>query len=460
SKTEENNQQTNVGANDPSSSETKPDFPEPDLPADANFNGAAFTILHPMWSLYNTYYFAEENTGEVMNDALYERTTAIEDRLNIKIKTYCPGIITELPGALSSVVLAGDPAYDLMLTHCRENLLDFVRNQYLVDWNIVPYIDMDKPYWNKTVKDNHTMYGILLYNASDFVMPDTEVIFFNKGMITNYSLDVPYDLVNNGKWTWAKLKEMGLVVAEDLNGDGVNDIDDQFGFASLNSSYANTNVLIAANIRPINKAADYTLSVNVEIDKLQTLVSITQSIVDDKALAFCYPYSQATDPNIGNKPPIGIDSNRLLFEYVTLSLAQFYRTTEVEFGIIPIPKFDDKQENHSGLNTSGYMCIPQSAGDLNLVGMVCELLAAENRRTVLPAFYDIALGQKISRDVESEKMLDIIFSNLKYDLTWAYSIDFFGIKSDGISSFIDSNMTRWETSLENVMKYYREYTEG
>ena len=77
SSVQDNADNTNV----PDDSESVVDFQE-DITRDPayeydgeqiDFNGATFTVLYPLWSLYVDYYFAEEATGDAVNDALYRR---------------------------------------------------------------------------------------------------------------------------------------------------------------------------------------------------------------------------------------------------------------------------------------------------------------------------------------------------------------------------------------------------
>ena len=45
-----------------------------------------------------------------------------------------------------------------------------------------------------------------------------------------------------------------------------------------------------------------------------------------------------------------------------------------------------------------------------------EALGAESKNFVIPAFFDVALTDKLTRDGDSEEMLDIIFDNITLDL--------------------------------------------
>jgi len=52
--------------------------------------------------------------------------------------------------------------------------------------------------------------------------------------------------------------------------------------------------------------------------------------------------------------------------------------------------------------------------------MTCELLAYESLMTTMPAYYDVLLTGKLARDDESVEMLNIIFSNIVYDMGMNY----------------------------------------
>ena len=108
------------------------------------------------------------------------------------------------------------------------------------------------------------------------------------------------------------------------------------------------------------------------------------------------------------------------------------------------------------------MCVPASVRNTELVGKTTELLGYYNGKIVMPAFYDILLGQKISRDTESQEMLDIIFGNTVYDLGVNLGFQFYmvlpyTINSGGnFASYYESQIK----SLESIVdKYYNAHIE-
>ena len=84
------------------------------------------------------------------------------------------------------------------------------------------------------------------------------------------------------------------------------------------------------------------------------------------------------------------------------NLSQF-RASEVIFGIVPGPKFDETQDryytSYSTYNL-GVMAVPATAGDPARTGTVLEAMAAASVDTLSPAYYDICLNGKYIRDDE------------------------------------------------------------
>ena len=64
----------------------------------------------------------------------------------------------------------------------------------------------------------------------------------------------------------------------------------------------------------------------------------------------------------------------------------------------------------------GLMSVPAAASNLERTGTILEALAAESYYTLTPAYYEVALKTKGSRDDASAEMLDTIFANRVYDL--------------------------------------------
>jgi len=88
---------------------------------------------------------------------------------------------------------------------------------------------------------------------------------------------------------------------------------------------------------------------------------------------------------------------------------------EDDFGVIPGPKYDEEQEEYYSLGGNPYfMIVPVTSRNLEKNGVIMEALAYESIGIIDTAFYNVFLQEKLSRDEDSPKMLDIIFGNLTY----------------------------------------------
>ena len=98
------------------------------------------------------------------------------------------------------------------------------------------------------------------------------------------------------------------------------------------------------------------------------------------------------------------------------------RDSEVDFGIIPYPKWDEAQDGYythvDAMN--GMLCFPINAPDYERTGIIVEALAAESWKQVMPVYYDRALGEKYFRDDISIEMMDIIMNGIVYDFGYIF----------------------------------------
>ncbi|MBQ2709976.1 MAG: extracellular solute-binding protein, partial [Clostridia bacterium] len=191
----------------------------PDLP-DVNYKGADFTILNGNTTTWMTIakVTAEEENGDNINDAIYRRNLAVEEKYGVNI--------VEVPSDsaradLLEAIAAGDKAYDIALMVMADALTVTLENSAL-DYASVPHLDTSKPWWVAGTADRMSLGGHVYYAISQFDTTHYDGVrtfFFNKKLVEDFALDNPYQLVYDGKWTLDAMKTMGLKVAQDLNGD-------------------------------------------------------------------------------------------------------------------------------------------------------------------------------------------------------------------------------------------------
>ena len=106
-----------------------------------------------------------------------------------------------------------------------------------------------------------------------------------------------------------------------------------------------------------------------------------------------------------------------MFMDTSLFFIESLRDMESDFGIIPYPKFDEAQtEYYSRVSYYWANVVPTTNTHLEMTGAILEAFISYSARYVVPAYYDIALKTKYSRDEESVAMLDLIFENRVVDI--------------------------------------------
>ena len=91
---------------------------------------------------------------------------------------------------------------------------------------------------------------------------------------------------------------------------------------------------------------------------------------------------------------------------------------ESKYGILPIPKWDEYQENYASLvwmHHDSVLGIPALVKDKEMVSIVLEEMSYLSYYDVYPSFYDTVLLTKSTHDEESKRMLEIVFETRTYD---------------------------------------------
>lgn len=102
------------------------------------------------------------------------------------------------------------------------------------------------------------------------------------------------------------------------------------------------------------------------------------------------------------------------------------RASDADFGILPIPKYEEAQDKYYSMVSryiTGLPSIPitLTGEKLDEVGLVLEALSAESYYTLIPEYIETSLKTKNSRDAESADMLDIIINNRVFDPMHIYN---------------------------------------
>ena len=403
--------------------EPEPEILKPNLP-DANYDGYIFNLLVSEWNsdgYWGTYeIYAEEENGDPINDAVFRRNRNIEQQLDINITEVR---VQDVDGLTRRSVSAGDDAYDCVLPTLA-NAANLASNGYLLSMDNLAYIDLSQPWWDQNAA-NLSIGGRLFFSVGDLLVKDKDsmfIVMFNKTVAQDNGIEDLYNLVRENKWTFEKFHSVMREVSSDLNGDGEMGFDDLLGLASsdfaINVLFYNSGETVT---RKDNDDFPY-LTINTE--RAIRAAERAFEIVTDKSSAILA--NEMT--GIANPWTDGINrmfhDNRALFLLAQITFIHRTRTMESDFGILPSPKLDENQDRYySSINPVVSTCIavPSSAQDKERTSVIIEALTAESKYTLMPAYYDVTITNKMIRDEESAEMLDLILASRVFDLGFVFN---------------------------------------
>ncbi|MBQ8508914.1 MAG: extracellular solute-binding protein [Clostridia bacterium] len=394
-----------------------------------DYDGYEFRVLNfeSIWSTYIHLDFAEQS-GERLDDAVYDRNRKVEDALNFKFveeEVVYAGWGTGQNAILDLVtqaVMAGDYSYDAAYLPVSFKP-GIVTDGYLYDLNELPGLNLDEDYWDKALNESLELNGHL-YTASSplnlmsFDMAD--VLLFNQDLFDDNKLEYPYQLVRDGKWTLDKMYEYVTAVTS-LNGDESFAINANgnavYGIASHNDiPFAMT---YSAGFT-ISDKTDKGITLNIEDERLYNIVEKLGKMWDKEA-GHAIIGTDANQPNYY----LGLfSSGRAGFITCELKMSLELRDMEDTFGLIPMPKYDESQEEYRTM--TGYsaclLTVPKIQQNSERTGVILDALSYESNESVLPVYFDVTVSQKGLLNEESIEMLEIIRSGRAAEYTRIYGI--------------------------------------
>lgn len=378
-----------------------------------DFAGMSFRIIYQ--ERFATDAYAEEMSGEVLNDAVYERNQKVSERFNIKI---VPTVNSEQAMAthIINTVNAGDDEYDLYMGHAMYSG-EAALSGLFIDWYSIDYIDFTNPWFPKYAIEGLTLNGRMYMTVADMclsLLSNVYAVFFDKTGVESYGIPDVYTIVNDGQWTLDKLSSLTKDIYIDLNANDQADEYDFYGFVTEKSNSIPTYIFSCD--QPVVKFYDdQTIELLFESEKTDTIITKLRNLLYNNTGSFTHSNIAKVQEMFNNQQVLFLNS------VLNSSVAQF-RAREADYGIIPYPKFDEIQENYY-TNAGGAvsaLAVPKTARNLDMIGIVTAALCAESWKHVLPVYYDVVLKVKGARDEVSVEMLDTIFNGRVINISFIY----------------------------------------
>ena len=419
-------------------------------------------------------------TGEIIYAE--ENPTAVDVAKKIVVdnieSTYNCKIVGEMtatspiPNTIRNQVTSGIHYYDIVFDSIGSSA-PLSTDHMLTDLTTVSTIDLTDAWWDQNAVKDFSVGGRVYFACGDINNYDdqgTWCMLFNKTLKEKLAIEEDfYQLARDKEWTLDKFIEICRSdITSNTNGDDVLDENDTWAFGTeLYNVYVH---LVGAGETIARKDDD-----DLPYLTIQSEPEATYSVLT-KVLEF---YNDQETVMVANAPPYtnkGFDNvweatvhkafieGRELFYMCGLINVASFRQMQDEFGILPIPMFYESQDEYHhtvSCGNSTVMYIPRNAANVEDLGLVITAIAEQSRHFVTPAYYDVQLKYRDSRDDESGEMLDIIFASRTFDVGMVYNWGnilncFYDLNPGTITSRFESISSAAETAMNDMILAFEE----
>lgn len=410
--------ETTEGAAENTEASAEPEYTYPD----EDYNGEEFNILNiePIWGFY-PYLDFENMTGDILDDTVYARNRFIEEQFNIVFVEAIDTMDT-ISGKIKTVILAGEDVHDAM--YCRgDQIGPLVSEKYFYNLFEIPELNLNEAWWDQTVikegaigKDEALYFAASDMNLIGF--QGTWMIFFNEKMIADIGLEKPYESVRAGKWTLDEFQKY-MKAGANLNGEASFAWNESgnavYGYSSFSAGTAA--LLIGTGERFIRKDEAGYPYFALETERFY---AISEKIA--AMLAIEGEYQDANESNSKFHYEQLFMSGRAMMIAAEVKASDVFREMDDTFGVAPIPKYDEAQEEYYCLQfmQTLLLTIPVTNQNTQQAGIILDAFSYKSYEDLMPVFYDVTVSQKGLRNEESIEMLGIIRDTRFFNIGMAY----------------------------------------
>lgn len=389
-----------------------------------------------------------------INEAILVRNTNVQNRLNCVLEfIYTPGNYQNQQNFVTKAesFANGDEGefVDIIASYSMTTALASTKGLCA---NLLKYqnkdggLNFDHPWWPDTLI-KEAMFNDSLFVCTGDISTNLlwmmETMYFNKDLLeTNYGKDAVndlYALVEDGKWTLDKLYEYCTDIYSDENHNQKSDAGDIFGYGVSWDGYYD-DFYVGAGFRVCERDTNGQLVISPNWGG-ESETNFVDSFID-------FTYSE--DFTYNSSVESEFTSGRILF---TNSRAKFAKTArekaEIDYGILPMPKLNELQENYStnlGFPHTLY-ALSYTSTKLDEAAVVLESMAAQGYTEITPVLFEDALKLRYSPEEKASMVFDILRETTCFDVGRIYTTSLQDLSWKEFRSSITTGTTRYATKI-------------
>jgi hypothetical protein len=277
----------------------------------------------------------------------------------------------------------------------------------------------------------------------------TAAMYYNATVAADSGVEGLYETVKAGDWTFEEFISICEDVARSMDGDdmmnsagdvwGAHVTDDTvyflFGGANMKFAHIDDDGYI-----------EYDFGVNEES------LLFMQDIFDYVIYSDYCGHGKVVDLSDSTE---GIfKSDNALFQFEMVKSITKLRDMESSFGVLPVPKYDESQENYASLVWVHHDCVlgmPSVVGNADMISVILEHMSYLSYYDIYPVFYDTVIMGKSTRDEQSKEMLQIVFETRLFDPGQYWD------NGEGASGIQGAYLRLAQTGESNIVSIYEKH---
>ncbi|MBQ7336978.1 MAG: hypothetical protein IJW40_00835 [Clostridia bacterium] len=401
---------------------------------------------------------AEENNGDLINDSMYDRNTAVEERFDVELigNSVTPG--GGITSVVTPVLTSGATDYDILVGYQYYDIgLAATGLMYNINNLANDYLNIENPWWSTDYINNINYSDKLYWLTGDVTLAHIGTIaasYVNAAIYTEYCEDdygPLYEIVRDKEWTFELMIMMAEDAYHDANGNDKYDSGDQFGF--INS--LGVEMAYCAGINSSVRDEEGNITIAIDDDRTAEIMWYLNEIWTSKVAV-------SNDTEQGQYQIFASGEGMIYFRDLMAAEDQLFRNMEDDFYIVPIPMGDDyfcEDYRSTCMTGNNIVGLAHTSLYLEESALVLEALAAESYRSVTPVYYDTILKDRYTRDNESKEMIDMVREKVGVDFvnTWSFGYTdaynfYLTFDSGTVASRIATYAPQWEKILGNLLE--------
>ena len=371
-----------------------------------SWEGESFFISSP-----RTDVIMPNDTDNTHSSAVYKRNQAVEDALNIRLAVSATDESAYFD-LLNASILADDYFSDLLLIP-QYQIGTFAAGDVLLNLRSAPLLDLNQPYFFADSLEAATGSNRIFAVAGSASFDETmlSAVYFNRDLFEGSGLELPYGLVYDGKWTWDAFLTSCAQTAV-INENAKKNA--QLTYSSYATQYVADQLpaMVFASCggkmvrSPVNEAPFVSIS-QADSDALSV---ITRLYADSLA---------HTDTESGVSR---FHTGKSLYLIDRLYLMSWMPNSAQNWGIVPMPKLTEQQENYITLTSAEtlFFAMQKNTVDSSKASLVMSALNAASYGILSEAYTHYAMNHLL-RDNDSANMLAIISASRSFDFALSFT---------------------------------------